>query len=213
MTPGVAGVLLAAGRGERMQAAASPDLRGVPKLLVPLAGKPLCRHAAEALAGAGDPLRLAVVPPGEGGARVQAALAGLGYRCVTNPQPQRGLLSSFRVAVAALPPGLDGAVFALADMPLVSLKTHAALRGAAHRAQAAQCLYGEVGAPPLWLHADLWPALLTLPEADAGPRALLRGPDVMRVPRPVAELLDIDTPQALAEAEATLGRAWLRRER
>ncbi|WP_342626731.1 nucleotidyltransferase family protein [Deinococcus proteolyticus] len=198
-----AAVLLAAGRGERMQASGSP-FAGVPKPLVPLAGRPLCRHAAETLAGAGDTLRLAVVPPGQAGEAVQAALEGLDYRCVTNPQPGRGLLSSFQAAAAALPAGLDGAVFALADMPLVSLATHRALREAATQAAAAQCVYGGVSAPPLWLPAHLFPALLALPDADNGPRALLRGPDVVRVPRPVAELLDVDTPQALAQAEARL---------
>ncbi|GHF94281.1 hypothetical protein GCM10017783_02870 [Deinococcus piscis] len=199
--PRRAGVLLAAGRGTRMQDSGSP-FAGLPKPLVPLAGKPLCRHAAEALAYASDLVRLAVVPPGQAGDAVRAALDGLGYLYAVNPEPERGLLSSFRAAVQALPPGLDGAVFALADMPLVSLETHRALRTAARPSLAAQCRYGAVSAPPLWLHADLFPALLALPDADSGPRALLTG--AAQVPCPPGELLDVDTPQALAQAAQLL---------
>lgn len=184
-----------------MQASGSPVDRW-PKPLVPLAGRPLCRHAAEALASAGDAVRLAVVPAGEAGDAVRAALGGLGYRFAVNPEPERGLLSSFRAAVQALPPELDGAVFTLADMPLVSPDTHRALRAAAEYSPAAQCRYGEVSAPPLWLHAGLFPALLALPQADTGPRALLAG--AVQVPCSPGELLDVDTPQALAEAARLL---------
>ncbi|MFC6592856.1 NTP transferase domain-containing protein [Deinococcus lacus] len=139
----------------------------------------------------------------------------LGFECLTNPEPQRGLLSSFQVGAAALLAGGEegpGAVFTLADMPLVSIDTHQHLLALGPETEAAQCRYGEgeaaVSAPPLLLRADLLPALLALPAADIGPRALLRGRTVTLLPRPAAELLDVDTPQALAQAAAYLGKSW-----
>ncbi|WP_261665046.1 NTP transferase domain-containing protein [Deinococcus sp. Marseille-Q6407] len=223
----LAGILLAAGKGERMRQASGSLFSGepagapkalppkvlVPKVLVPLTGQPLCRHAGAALAGADDALRLAVVPPGELGAEVAAALDGLGFECVINPQPGRGLLSSFQAAVQALPAEIGGAVFALADMPLVSLDTHRQLREVAANATpeqvaAVQCVYGEVAAPPLLLRRALFPELLALDPTDHGPRQLLRQyrAQTAELQRPAAELLDVDTPEALSQARKIVPR-------
>lgn len=198
----VAGVLLAAGRSARM---------GRPKQLVPLAGQPLCLHAARALAAVYAPL-LAVVPPGEVGDGIRAALSGLPFAFAVNPQPGRGLASSFRVAAEHLPAGLDGAAFALADMPLVTAGLHAAQLAAFRETSApvVMAAYGEgreaVRAPPQLLRADLLPALLTLPDADHGPRRVIAAQAGAAVTRhfPAALLLDVDTPGALARAEAAL---------
>lgn len=191
---GIAGVLLAAGLGTRM---GGPW----PKLLTPLHQRPLVQHAASVLAGAGYAQRLVVVPPDKTGETIAAALAGLGFEVVINPMPERGLLSSFQSAARQVQQ--DGAVFALADMPLVSAATHAALRQTAEAgASAAQCLYGQVKAPPIFLHAQLFGPLLSLPPTDSGPRELLR--DAVLLPRDPQELLDTDTPQALATAHELL---------
>ncbi|MBB6016201.1 nucleotidyltransferase family protein [Deinococcus radiopugnans] len=198
----VAGVLLAAGRSTRM---------GRPKQLAPLNGQPLCRYAAQALAGVYSPL-LAVVPPGEMGDGIRAALADLPFAFAVNPQPERGLASSFRVAAAHLPPGLGGAAFALADMPLVTAELHAALLAAfrASNAPVVMAAYGEgsaaVPAPPHLLRADLLPELLTLPDADHGPRRVIaaQGGAAQTLHFPAALLLDVDTPEALEPAERAL---------
>lgn len=176
---------------------------GVPKPLVPLWGRPLSRWAAEALAGADDELRLAVIPAGKAGENLKAALDGLGFQWVVNEAPERGLLSSFQVAILALPPGLDGAIFTLADMPLVSHETHTRLRqlaAADSQTAAVQCVYGGVSAPPMLLRSQLFPELLRLPPTDSGPRSLLRQVKVQQLPCSAAELLDIDTVQALTQA-------------
>ncbi len=194
----MAGVLLAAGRSVRM---------GQPKQLAVLGGRPLCRHAARSLAAAYTPL-LAVVPPGEVGEGIRAALAGLDFTFAVNPHPERGLASSFRVAAAALPGGLGGAAFALADMPLVTAALHLELLRAFRETNAPVVLaaYGEgqeaVRAPPHLLRADLLPALLTLPDADHGPRSVLAAHAGAAVTChfPAGLLLDVDTPQALAAA-------------
>ncbi|MEF2279863.1 nucleotidyltransferase family protein [Deinococcus sp. YIM 134068] len=200
------GVLLAAGRSTRM---------GRPKQLLLLRGVPLVRHAAEALAGGGHDGLLAVLPPGEVGAGVRAALADLPFAFVVNPDPARGLLGSFRVAVEVLPPGVAGANFALADMPLVTAGMHAALLAAFRETTAPAVLarYGDgkqgqeaVRAPPHLLRADLLAGVPGLPDADHGPRALLRAHETESVTLtfPAAHLLDVDTPGALARAEAWL---------
>lgn len=201
------GVLLAAGRSTRM---------GTPKQLAPLGDQPLCRHAAGALAAGGYGALLAVVPPGEVGAAVRAALAGLPFAFTENPEPGRGLASSFRAAAAwalAQPRPFAAVTFALADMPLVTPATHAALAGAFTDTGAPAVLarYGEgeaaVHAPPHLLRADLLGRVAALPDADHGPRALLReyAASTVMVPRPAAELLDVDTPEALARARELFG--------
>lgn len=198
----VAGVLLAAGRSARM---------GRPKQLAALHGQALCWYAAQALAGVYAPL-LAVIPPGEVGEGVRAALSGLPFAFAVNPQPERGLASSFRVAAAALPPGLGGAAFALADMPLVTAAAHRALLGRFLDTDAPAVLaaYGEgedaVRAPPHLLRADLLPALLALPDADHGPRRLIaaQGEAALTLHLPAGLLLDVDTPDGLEQADRAL---------
>lgn len=187
-----------AGRSTRM---------GQPKALLPLGGMPLCRHAAQTLVEAGYGEVWAVLPPGEMGAVIQAALKGLPLRWVTNPHPGQGLLSSFQTAVKALEndSAAPAVVFALADMPLVTQDTHQAIGAAfsTERPPAIITRYGEVSAPPTLLRRDLFPRLHDLLPSDHGPRDLLRelGQEVMRIDCPATELLDIDTPEAWAEAQ------------
>ncbi|KQQ97801.1 hypothetical protein ASF71_14340 [Deinococcus sp. Leaf326] len=189
---------------------------GTPKQLASLGGQALCRHAAGALAAGGYGALLAVVPPGEVGAAVRAALAGLPFAFAENPAPKRGLASSFRVAATwalAQPRPFAAVTFALADMPLVTPATHAALGQAFAESGAPAVLarYGEgeaaVHAPPHLFRADLLERVAELPDADHGPRALLReyAAGMVTVPRPVAELLDVDTPEALAQARVLFG--------
>ncbi|GGL09266.1 nucleotidyltransferase family protein [Deinococcus radiotolerans] len=199
----VAGVLLAAGRSTRM---------GRPKQLEPLAGRPLVRHAAQALADGGHDTLLCVLPPGEVGEGVRAALAGLPFTFVVNPDPARGLASSFRVAAAALPAGL-AANFALADMPLLSGAEHSALL-AAFRDSGAPVVLAEyagpgtepVRAPPHLFRADLLRAVQDTPDADHGPRHLIRqhAAQAVTLTFPARLLLDVDTPEGLAQAQAIL---------
>ena len=194
----LAAVLLVAGRSTRM---------GQSKALLPLGGIALCRHAAQTLVGAGYGEVWAVLPPGEMGAVIQAALKGLPLRWVTNPHPGQGLLSSFQTAVKALEndSAAPAVVFALADMPLVTQDTHQAIGAAfsTERPPAIITRYGEVSAPPTLLRRDLFPRLHDLLPSDHGPRDLLRelGQEVMRIDCPATELLDIDTPEAWAEAQ------------
>lgn len=203
----VAGVLLAAGLSTRM---------GQPKQLVTLAGRPLVAHAAQALADGGHDHLLCVIPPGGVGEGIRAALAAWPFAFVVNADPARGLAGSFRAAVAALPAGLAGVNFALGDMPLLTGAQHAALIGA-FRASGAPVVLAEyagpgdepVRAPPHLFRADLLRAVQATPDADHGPRQLIRqqAAQAVTLTFPARLLLDVDTPAALAQAQAVLAQA------
>jgi molybdenum cofactor cytidylyltransferase len=109
-TPRVAGVLLAAGTSSRFGEAN--------KLLASLDGDPLVRHAARTLVEAGLEPLVAVV--GHQRDRVAAALDGLGFTLVTNPEYDDGQATSVRRGVEAFDgEAVDAVVFALGDMPAV----------------------------------------------------------------------------------------------
>lgn len=182
---------------------------GRPKQLVLLRGQPLVRHAATALSRGGFDLLLAVLPPGEVGEEVRAALSDLPFTFTVNPDPARGLAGSFRAAAAPLPGGLAAAHFALADMPLLTGEVHARLLTSFRETGAPLVLaeYGDPGeavrAPPHLFRADLLPALRGLPDADHGPRALLReyASQALTLRFPAALLADVDTPEELRRLE------------
>ncbi len=104
----VAGVVLAAGAGTRF---------GGGKLLAPLHGRPVLQHVLDRLADAGlDPV---IVVLGEDLARIEAAVEWRAEVRVPNPDPGRGLSSSLRTGVDALPEDVEAALIALGDQPLL----------------------------------------------------------------------------------------------
>ena len=107
---------MAAGRGKRMHSAR-------PKVLHPLAGRPLVAHVLDA-ARALEPRSLVLVV-GEGGDAIRDALAAPDLAIVTQ-DPPRGTGDAVRVALAALPD--DGVTLVVnGDCPLVPAATFAAL--------------------------------------------------------------------------------------
>jgi bifunctional UDP-N-acetylglucosamine pyrophosphorylase/glucosamine-1-phosphate N-acetyltransferase len=113
-------VVMAAGQGKRMHSAR-------PKVLHPLAGRPLVAHvldAARALAP-----RALVLVVGHGGDEVRASLAAPDLAIVTQ-DPPRGTGDAVRVALAALPD--DGVTLVVnGDCPLIPAATFAALASVA----------------------------------------------------------------------------------
>ena len=97
----IAGILLAAGLSRRM---------GRAKLLLPLDGRPVVRHAAEGLIAAGvEPLSAVVGPDGEA---VTAALADLRVRIVVNPHPEaEGGRASLVAGIATSSPGTEAVLW------------------------------------------------------------------------------------------------------
>ncbi|MGL5115517.1 MAG: NTP transferase domain-containing protein, partial [Beijerinckiaceae bacterium] len=108
-SPLVAAILLAAGEGARM---------GGGKMTVAFAGKPLVRHAAEALSG--SKAAPVFVVTGHDAANVAAAVGGIDVNIVHNIDFASGMASSLQSGIAALPADADAALIALGDMPHVT---------------------------------------------------------------------------------------------
>jgi molybdenum cofactor cytidylyltransferase len=146
-------------------------------------GEPLVIRPVRAALEAGlDPIVAVTGGPGTG---AHEALSGLGsgegraLRLITNPAPERGLASSLRLGVSALPAGTPAALVLLGDMLWVLPGTLRALvkafRGPGAGPPEAACIPvhgGRRGNPVLW-PAPFFPALGRL-EGDQGARVLLR---------------------------------------
>ena len=102
-----AAIVLAAGQGTRMRSR-------IPKVLHPLAGRPLVLHVLEALAAIG--VERPVVVTGHGADAVEEAV---GDRAVTvRQEPQRGTADAVRIGLGALTDG-DGVVLVtMGDAPM-----------------------------------------------------------------------------------------------
>lgn len=191
----VAAVILAAGRSTRMG--------GPNKLLAELNGKPLVRIVAEqAVASRAGSV---TVVTGHQAAEVERALAGLKVDFVRNPDFADGLATSVKAGIAALPAAADGAVVCLGDMPLIDARlidklidAFAPDRGHLIAVPVAD---GRRGNPVLWSRR-FFGELMTL-DGDIGARHLIARHAEAVADVPVegdGAFLDIDTPQALADA-------------
>jgi molybdenum cofactor cytidylyltransferase len=192
----VAAVILAAGRSTRMG--------GPNKLLAELGGKTLVRIVAEqALASKAQGV---IVVTGHQAEQVEKALQGLKVKFVRNPDFAGGLASSVKAGIAAVPANADGAVICLGDMPLISahlidrlIEAFAPDRG---NLIAVPVSDGRRGNPVLWSRR-FFSELMAL-DGDIGARHLIakHSEAVAEVPvEGFGAFLDIDTPQALAEAQ------------
>lgn len=192
----VAAIILAAGRSTRMG--------GPNKLLAELGGKTLVRIVTEqALASKASGV---VVVTGHQAAQVEQALSGLNVRFVRNPDFAEGLASSVKSGIAAVPQNADGAVVCLGDMPLISadlidrlIETFAPDRGSLIAVPVSD---GRRGNPVLWSRR-FFNELMTL-DGDIGARHLIAKHSEAVAEVPVeghGAFLDIDTPQALEEAQ------------
>lgn len=195
----MAAVVLAAGRSTRMG--------GPNKLLEPILGKPLVRHAVEAALGAG--LGHVVVVTGHQGPAVEAALDGLGVRFARNRDYAGGLSTSLKVGLGALPADVDAALVMLGDMPGVSPALLGKLAAAfdpdpdAGAGIVAPTRAGRRGNPVLW-GRRFFPELMSV-EGDVGGRHLL-GVYADAVREVEAEddgpMIDVDTPETLKALQA-----------
>jgi CTP:molybdopterin cytidylyltransferase MocA len=183
----VAAVILAAGLGRRF---------GGPKAVAQLGGRTLLSHVALRAREAGlDPI-IAVVPIGtETPARVEA---------VVNHDPARGLSSSLRLGIEAVPPG-RAAMVLLVDQPTLPVTTITTLlAGRGQRPLIAASADGQV-APPVLIEPEAFPEVMAL-HGDIGLREVLLTRselvDVVEVP---AHVPDVDTVADLDDLEARLG--------
>ncbi|NGM70853.1 nucleotidyltransferase family protein [Natronolimnobius sp. AArcel1] len=162
--PVVAAILLAAGTSSRFD--------GANKLLVPVDGTPIVRHAGRTLEAA--PVEPVVAVLGHDADAVGDALAGLDLETVTNPAYGDGQSTSVRCGLEAIPEQADAVMIALGDMPFVDPASITALVDA-YRAGAGDALAAannsERGNPVLF-DRQYFSALAAL-EGDIGGRAIL----------------------------------------
>jgi len=137
---------------------------------------------------------------GHGGATLRAALPDLPVRWITNPDPDRGMLSSVLAGVATLRAERDAFLLLPADIPLVSPATIAALLAEWRCHQPPPpVLYplyrGKRGHPPL---IATYCVPVTVPaDTPGGLRTILRAWDSQARELAVADpaiLQDCDTP-------------------
>jgi molybdenum cofactor cytidylyltransferase len=189
--PRIASVVLAAGRSTRM---------GSNKLMAEWRGKPLLRSTVEnALASDARPV---IVVTGHERERSEAALSGLAVRFVHNPDYAKGLSTSLRTGIAAVPADCDGAVVILGDMPEIAPalldRMIAAFSPADGRSICVATHEHTRGNPVLWAK-PFFPEIALL-SGDSGAKALLDAHEeqVCEIEAGAAVLRDIDTPEALA---------------
>ena len=158
-------IILAAGQGKRMRSAR-------PKVLHPLAGRPLLAHVLEA-AGALRPRQIRVVY-GHGGEQVQAAFPDPAVAWVKQAE-QRGTGHAVKQALPGIP-ARDVALILYGDVPLVRPATLRKLVARASRGQVA-VLTAELADPTGYGRILRNPrggiaAIVEQKDADAGQRAI-----------------------------------------
>jgi molybdenum cofactor cytidylyltransferase len=191
-------VVLAAGRSSRMG--------GPNKLLARFGGEPLIRRSVgQALASRASGV---TVVTGHQDERVREALSGIPVEFADNPDFPTGLASSLRAGVAKIPANAAGALIMLADMPGISSADLDRLIGAFARAGGASIVRathnGKRGNPVI-LPRSLFPEVARL-EGDTGARHIVESSagEVMDVELGAAASVDVDTPEAMAEAGGVL---------
>jgi len=180
----VAGVVLAAGASTRF---------GRNKLLLHLNGDTLARRAAKAALEAGlDPV---VVVLGHEADRIGQELSGLPVRRIVNPEYARGMNTSLRAGVGAVPENAAAVVVLLADMPFVTgdMITRLVQAYRQTRAPLVASDYEGVHGPPTLYARPLFPELGG-PDGDGcGKRVVKRHADeAVRVSWPSDRLADVD---------------------
>jgi molybdenum cofactor cytidylyltransferase len=194
--PCVAAIVLAAGSSRRMG--------GTNKLLTTVDGVPMVARVVDALL-ASKAARVLVVL-GHQADRVRAALEGRPVRFVDNEAHQEGLGASLRVGIEALDEDVDAALVALGDMPWIRPEHVNRIIDAfdpkGDRTICVPVCDRKRGHPVLW-SARHFGEMRKL-GGDIGGRGLLErhADSVLAVSiDDTAILLDVDTPDMLADAE------------
>ena len=195
----VAGVVLAAGLSTRM---------GANKMLLELGGRTLVRRAvATALAGGLDPVLVVV---GHERERIEQELAGLRCRSVFNRDYARGIHSSLKAGIEALPEATRAAAVLLGDMPLVRAEMVRSLVEAFRGGSAplAISVYGDVVAPPIVYGRSLFPELRAIDGDGCGKRVVKRHRlEALELRWPEDTLTDLDSPADVERVRARLEAA------
>lgn len=166
----VAGVLLAAGRSQRM---------GRPKALLPYRGQTLLHHATQTLCATGCNPRIVVVSP-EVEKRSCWLRDEIDVALVVNPDPGRGLSSSLQVALARIEAleaevgaPVEGILITLVDQPLITPDHLNAVLAAGAETGLAATSWPTAFGPPAFLCRSFFPSLKSL-RADEGAKKILQ---------------------------------------
>lgn len=188
-------VVLAAGASRRM---------GSPKQMLDWEGVPLVRRAVDA-ARAVLGSRVVLVT-GAGAGQLEAAISGTGARVVHNPDWARGLATSIRTGVQALPGDCRRVIFTSCDQPGIGAAQLRRLLLAAQDEDAvAAARYDDTLGIPACFPGRCFAALQSL-EGDQGARSLLRGDHrVIGVEMPEARW-DLDCPADIPVVTRALER-------
>jgi len=183
----VAAIILAAGAATRF---------GSPKQLLDWRGRPLLQHVVlQALAA---PVSQIVVALGAHDSRVAPALHGLPVTVAYNRQWATGMSSSVALGLRALRPGVDAAIFLLADQPGVTsdLISRVILAYASCRAPIVVPRHGGRRGNPALFARELFPELMQV-AGDQGGRALFQryAGRIHWIEAGECILFDIDRPQ------------------
>jgi molybdenum cofactor cytidylyltransferase len=192
----IVALLLAAGRGTRF---------GGAKVLAPLAGVPVVRHAAERLCRAS--VDRVIVVAGDDHDRIGRAVSGLPVQLAVNADPGAGMAGSLHAGLLVIPPEAGAILVALGDQPLVDPGVIelmiAAWRG--NRGRIVVPEYDGVRGHPVLFDAGFLAELL-LVEGDRGARGIIDKHDLevyrLRVDGPPP--VDVDTADDLAALERQL---------
>ena len=183
----VAGIVLAAGGSRRL---------GQPKQLVEFRGRPLVWHTVQVGLKAGlSPL---VVVIGAAGEQIRRTLEGESVVVIDNPDWEAGQSSSVRAGLSPVEPGIEAAVFLLADMPLMDAElVRQVVR--THRTTLAALVAPRVAgrrANPVLFDRVTFSALHQL-TGDQGGRSLFDRYAAAWVEWSESAMLDLDTPEDL----------------
>jgi molybdenum cofactor cytidylyltransferase len=177
----------------------------VNKLLAEIGGHAMVTRAVDAALASKSSSVYVII--GHEGDQIRKVLAGRQVKFIDNPDYDTGLSSSLKRGIEALPDSVDGAVICLGDMPRVTATEINRLIDAFDPSQSrAICLPtydGRRGNPVLW--ARVFFREMQDIKGDVGARHLLGVHDDLVIEVEMTEegvLLDIDTPQALADAKA-----------
>jgi molybdenum cofactor cytidylyltransferase len=183
----IAAVLLAAGRSMRF---GEGD-----KLAEPLGEMPLGQHAARTLTQLHLDAHFVVAG--------SSSLDWPGFTILLNDRPEAGMSRSLRLGIgAARDAGMDAALVALADMPLLPAAHFARLIALCRGPEAILASTGGTHPMPPALFGRDWFDRLVGLEGDRGAGALLRCAERVTVSEDL--LLDIDTPADLLAAKRRL---------
>ncbi len=181
---------------------------GQPKLLVPLAGRPVLARTLDALHRTDVDEILVVL--GADAERIRRGIPLSGVRVVLNPDAAMGMSTSVRAGVKAAAASSEAFLIVLGDQPLVAPATVNALL-ARRQATGARILvptYRGARGNPVLLHRSLSDEIAAI-TGDVGCRGVVRAHDADVLEVPVEDpgvLIDLDTPEEFSRLEALMAR-------